>query len=67
MDNSIKSFSIINSAVMKKSYTEAMTHVSQIVTYVHSKRERNAIQRRKKGRTMMQALELLQLMKRHVS
>jgi len=43
MDNSIKSFSIINLAVMKKSYTEAMIHVSQIVTYVHSKRERTSI------------------------
>jgi len=46
--------------------TKTITRVLQIVTYV-VKGERNGVQRRTKVNFMMQALGLLQLVKRHAS
>ena len=59
------------SNAVPKFRTEAITCIPQIVTFKGTCRgERNGAQRRTKmsfGRTMMQALQQLQLVKRHVT
>ena len=55
---------------LPKSCTEALTCVNTAYCHLRGKGEMNGVQRRAKvsfGRTMMQALELLWLAKRHIS